>query len=251
MKRAQNVAQAVVKTRSSLSSWYCMGARRRTVSPLSNSKEESLAGAPLVIETISESLVTEVVAGDPMVKNKVEACSSSGGSGHDDTDEEVEHIPVNRIITTSTTEDITEELWYELEKELRMDELEANSQVRDEEEATASAEITGVEEIVLGDAVESKKSLSSSDVSESNRFYPPGRIMHIVSVPPSSESGDISGHDGPVEEHIGIYKTPRDLYTKLRLSRTMVNDHYMPMYKRMMERLIRELENYEACSCTS
>ncbi|XP_057487182.1 uncharacterized protein LOC130773231 isoform X1 [Actinidia eriantha] len=235
MKRAQTVAQAVVRTRSSLSSWYCMGARRRAVVPLSNSEEDDL---PLIVERTSESLISEVVTTDPLVKNM-------DRSAQDDSEEEEEeeNVPVD----ASTIEDMTEgELWYELEKELRRDDdIEAN--VRVQEEAAAAKEITE-EEQVLANAVEIKKPISSSDVSESHRFYPPGRIMHIVSMPLSDTNG--SGNDDPVEDHIGIYKTPRDLYSKLRLSRTMINDHYMPMYKRMMERLIRELENDEASNMT-
>ncbi|KAK9288694.1 hypothetical protein L1049_017157 [Liquidambar formosana] len=242
MKRAQNVAQAVVRTRSSLSSWSCMGARRRTVGPLLNSKgEETLHGASLLSERTSESLVTEVVTHDSVL-GKVECGSSSGGSGHDDTDEEEELIQ-GRVNTTSTVEDITEgELWYELERELRRQEHEADVHAQ-EEEAAVAKEITE-EENVLADAVESNTPISSSDVSESLHFYPPGRIMHIVSVPLSDT--DDSGHDGPTDEHVRIYETPRDLYSKLRLTRTMINDHYMPMYKKMMELLIRELENDES-----
>ena len=242
MKRAQTVAQAVVRTRSSLSSWYCMGARRRAVAPLSNSEEDDL---PLIIERTSESLISEVVTTDPLVNN-MDACSSSGRSVQDDSDdseEEEENVPVD----SSAIEDMTEgELWYELEKELRRDDdIEAN--VRVQEEAAAAKEITE-EEQVLANAVEIKEPISSSDVSESHRFYPPGRIMHLVSMPLSDTNG--SGNDDPVEDQIGIYKTPRDLYSKLRLSRTMINDHYMPMYKRMMERLISELENDEASNMT-
>ncbi|KAL7178226.1 hypothetical protein ACSBR2_031390 [Camellia fascicularis] len=246
VRRAQNVAQAVVRSRSSLSSWSCMGARRRSVGPLSNSKEEDLSGAPLIIERTSESLVAEVVTRHPMVDN-IEVCSSSGGSGHDDTDEE-EHGAVDTIIT-SPTKDMTEgELWHELEKELRRDDLEAGVRAQEEEAAAAVIEIIE-EEKVLVDAVESKKPISASDASESHQFYPPGRILHMVSMP-LSDSTD-SDHDGPVEEHVGIYHTPRDLYSKLRLSRMMINDHFMPMHKKIMERIIRELESDEACSCTT
>ncbi|KAA8548974.1 hypothetical protein F0562_000658 [Nyssa sinensis] len=244
MKRAQNVAQAVVRTRSSLSSWSCMGARRRSVGPSLNSKEEDLSEASLITERTSESLMTEVVTRDQIVNN-VECFSSNSGSGHDDTDEEGEPVPVDRVTNTSTMEDITEgELWYELEKELQRQEAEVNVQAQ--EEATAKEIIE--EAKVLTDAVESKTPISSSDVSDGNHFYPPGRIMHIVSIA-SSDATNNSDDDGPTEEHVGIYETPRNLYSKLRLSKTMINDHYMPMYKKMMEQLIRELENYEDCSC--
>ncbi|XP_068658806.1 uncharacterized protein [Aristolochia californica] len=183
MKRAQNVAQAV-RTRSSFSSWSCMGARRRS-------------------ET----------------------------SGEDEIN------PVESVITTSTAEEMTEgELWYELEKELHREEDESDAQAR-EEEAQAAREIIEEENVVIADAVENKKPTSSA--TETQRFYPPGRIMHMVVLPASETNSD---EDGSTEEKAGIYETPRNLYSKLRLSRTMINDHYMPMYKKMMERLICEHE---------
>ncbi len=245
MKRAQNVAQAVVRTRSSLSSWSCMGARRRHVGPLLDSKVEDLPEAALVSERNSESVAIEGITRDPIMV-KVESTSSSSGSGHDDTDEEEQLLPVDGVITVSTVEDITEgELWYELEKELQRQDNETDIRAQ-EEEAAAAKEIIE-EENMLADAVESNKPISSSDVSESHHLYPPGRIMHMVSVPSSdTPSGD---HDGHTEERVGIFETPRDLYSKLRLSKTMINDHYMPMYKKMMETLIRELENEEPSGC--
>lgn len=244
----QNVTEAVVRTRSSLSSWSCMGARRRNVGSLPSPKEEDLPEASLISsEVTSESLVTEVGTRVSVV-NKAECSSSSGGSGNDETDEEVTLLPGDREVTTATTEDITDgELWYELEKELQRQEDEPDVQAQ-EEEAAAVMEITE-EENMLADAVESKTP-NSSDVSESLHFYPPGRIMHIISMPPSNDNDSVDNDTGagPAEEHVAIYETPRNLYSKLRLSRTMIKDHFMPMYKKMMELLIRELENEEASS---
>ncbi|KAG8370467.1 hypothetical protein BUALT_Bualt14G0119900 [Buddleja alternifolia] len=234
MKRAQDVAQAVVRTRSSISSWTCMGPRRRAAVPSSNAKTEDLPEAPLITERKSESLASEISINSDA--NNAEYCSSSSN----ETDEEEDLIQVDQVVATSAIEDITEgELWYELEKELQRQEIETDTQIQEEEEAVAK-EITE-EEKVFADAVESEMPISSSDVSDNLQFYPPGRIMHIVSVP-SSES-DESGHDGLAEEQVGIYQTPRELYSKLRLSRTMINDHYMPMYKKMMELLIKQLED--------
>lgn len=83
--------------------------------------------------------------------------------------------------------------------------------------------------MVFADSVESHAVISSLDVFDNNHFYPPGEIIHIVSVPsPESSNAD-------AEEHVGIYQTPRELYSKLQLSRTMINDHYMPMYKKMKD----------------
>ncbi|KAK4586603.1 hypothetical protein RGQ29_023669 [Quercus rubra] len=245
MKRAKNVAEAVVRTRSSLSSWSCMGARRRHVGPLLDSQVENFPEVALESERNSESFATEVITGNPIVI-KVESNSSSSGSGHDDTDEEETLLPDDSVITVSTVEEFTEgELWYELEKELQRQNNDTNIRAQ-EAEAAAAKEIIE-EENMLADAVESNKPISSSEVSESHHFYPPGRIMHIVSVPSSdTPNGD---HDGHTEERVGIFETPRELYSKLRLSKTMINDHYMPMYKKMMEILIKELENEEPCDC--
>ena len=255
----QNVAEAVVRTRSSLSSWSCMGARRRNVGPLPSPKEDDLPEASLISSEviISESLVThEVGTRVVSVVSKAECGSSSSsddGSGNDeDTDEEAPLLPGDgEVVTTSAPEDITEgELWFELEKELQRQEDEPDAQAR-EEEAAAAREITE-EENMLTDAAESSKTLessaSASDVSESLHFYPPGRIMHIISMPPSDVSSDSVQQHENGEERVAIYETPRNLYSKLRLSRTMIKDHFMPMYKRMMELLIRELENEEACT---
>ncbi|RYR12971.1 hypothetical protein Ahy_B04g070217 isoform E [Arachis hypogaea] len=146
-------------------------------------------------------------------------------------------LAAKQDISDSTADHITEgQLWYELEKELQKQENSIDIDVQ-EEEAAAAKEITE-EENQLVDAAEGSNSITTSENVDSHRFYPPGRIMHIVCMPSPVESNS----DDPVEEHVGLFETPRELYSKLRLSRTMINDHYMPMYKKMMELLIRELE---------
>ncbi|KAI4338308.1 hypothetical protein L6164_016649 [Bauhinia variegata] len=241
MKRAQSVAEAVVRTRSSFSSWSCMSARRRSVGPSSNSKVEKLTEDSL----ISETTTTEEVERVPML-NKDEHTSSSGGSGHDDTDEEEQLIPQNHDITTCAMDEITEgELWYELEKELQKQDITMDIHAQ-EEEAAAAKEITE-EENMLADAAESSNSVTSSDVPDNHHFYPPGRIMHIVPVPVSNGSDPDSDDPVEVEERVCLYETPRERYSKLRLSKTMIKDHYMPMYKKMMELLIQELEKDDSC----
>ncbi|KAL3626562.1 hypothetical protein CASFOL_030111 [Castilleja foliolosa] len=240
IKRAQDVAQAVVKTRSSISSWTCMGPRRRPVTPCSNANTNDLPETPLIIEatttTTSESYSSEIIIQNSNHDaNKPEYCSSSSTSGETD-EEDNDIICVDNVVTTTSTtiEEITEgQLWYELEKELQRRENEVDERIQEEE--AAAKEITE-EEKVFADAVESRTPISSSDDDQS--FYPPGRIMHIISVPSSVTSGDGAG-----EEKVGIYETERELYSKLRLSKTMINDHYMPMYKKMMELLIKQLED--------
>ncbi|KAG6766571.1 hypothetical protein POTOM_030659 [Populus tomentosa] len=243
MKRAQDVAQAVVRTRSSLTSWSCIGPRRRSVGPTINSNSEDLPEGTLVSGN-SEAHATEVQTKDS-VQIKLESNASSG-SGHDDAEEDEPLLSDNRVIPSSVIEEVTEgQLWYELERELQRQDSEVDIQAQ-EEEAAAAKEIIE-EEDVLANAAEAKNPITSEDLSESQLLYPPGRIMHVISIS-SSDTTNLE-LDGPTEEHIGLYETPRELYSKIRLSRTMINDHYMPMYKKMMELVIQELENDEDCSC--
>ncbi|KAJ8444958.1 hypothetical protein Cgig2_029152 [Carnegiea gigantea] len=249
MKGAQNVAQAVARTRPTLSSWSCMGARRRHAAQSINLKEDEMPEASLISTSTSEALVAEEELGKDTDMNHVDYNSSSSVSGQDnDMEEEDEQLmAVDKDITTSTMEAVTEgELWYQLEKELKKQDEEAEVQAR-EEEAAAAQEITE-EANVLANAVENNKAISSSDMSENHRFYPPGRIMHMVCIrlPSNGSSGD-----DPGEEHACVYETPRHLYSKIRLTKTMINDHYMPMYKKMMEQLIHELECDEDCICST
>jgi hypothetical protein len=210
---------------------------------VSNSKTEVLTEASLIPERTTESLITEELVRASILKD--ENNSSSEGSGHDDTDEEEQLIPANQDITSSTVDDITEgQLWYQLEQELQKQDDTINIHA-EEEEAAAAKEITE-EENQLVDAAECSNSITTSDNLDNHRFYPPGKIMHIVSIP-SSDDQDSNSND-PVEEHVCLYETPRELYSKLRLSKTMINDHYMPMYKKMMELLIRELEKDSSCN---
>ncbi|KAJ0961133.1 hypothetical protein J5N97_000883 [Dioscorea zingiberensis] len=151
MKQAQNVAQAVVRSRSSLSSWSCMGARRRVAKTVAKLKR---------------------------------GCSSRRA------------------------------------------------------EAAAVKEITEEENVILKEAVENQQPLSSDDL-ERHQFFPPGKIMHMVAMPVIDPN---TGGEIFTDDNVGIYETPRNLYSKIRLSPTMINDHYMPMYKKMMELLIEKLE---------
>ncbi|KAG9146374.1 hypothetical protein Leryth_018425 [Lithospermum erythrorhizon] len=243
MKRAQDVAQAVVSTQYSLSSWACMGPRRRAVAPSSLIPDEHAEVSLLSGRTSEVSLLTERSSGasskDTETNITVQySSSSSGGSGHEDTDEEEDLIRADKIMSPPTLREIAEgELWYELEKELQRQEEEAD--VNEQEEAAVAVEEIVEEETVLADAVESHTPISSSDVSDNQHLYPPGKIMHIVSM----VSSDMMDDNPSEEEQVSIYETRRELYNKLRLSTTMIKDHYMPMYKKMMELLIRELEN--------
>lgn len=240
MKRAQNVAQAV-RTRSSLSSWSCIGEHRRTVRTLSSSKVEELSETSLLVKTTSDSLTAEVVAPDS-AHNKIDY-NSHGGSENDNTDEDEEGLTrVDRIGRAAAEEVMEGELWYELEKELHCGEAKPDDEAKEEVAAAAK-------EIIEENAAENQKQVSPSVELESHRFYPPGRIMHIVSQSTSRSDGEVDPDGPPTEERVGIYETPRELYSKIRLSKTMINDHYMPMYKKTMEMLIGHLESEVACNC--
>ncbi|KAK1380298.1 Lipase class 3 family protein [Heracleum sosnowskyi] len=248
MKRAQNVAEAVVGSRSTLSSWSCMGARRRTVASLPT-KEEDMPETSLLSERSPRPPKSEAVNRVPDA-NRVKQNASRIISGHDETDEDEELLADNRASSSaSNMEDSEGEFLYELEMELQRGENEADKKAQ--EEAAVAAKGITKEETELAVATDTKPITSTSDTAENLHLYPPGRIMHIISVV-SSDASD-SGQDHSTEEHehkpaVAIYETNRELYSKLRLSKTMVNDHYMPMYKKMIELLIRELENDEDCT---
>ncbi|KAH7666686.1 putative lipase/calmodulin-binding heat-shock protein [Dioscorea alata] len=234
MKQAQNVAQAVVRTRSSLSSWSCIGARRRVIGASANSKEDDVGDSRTLSQANSDTLLIKQVNSD----TDVDAAdfSSSRDSDHEESEED-EPIKANGNTRISIAEEMTDgELWFELEKELHRRE-QTEKQVR-EEEAAAAKEITEEENVVLMEAVENKQPMSS-DGLERHQFFPPGKIMHMVAMPLIDPN---TGEEVSANDDVGIYETPRDLYSKIRLSRTMINDHYMPMYKKMMELLIEKLE---------
>ncbi|KAL2506814.1 Mono-/di-acylglycerol lipase [Abeliophyllum distichum] len=166
MKRAQDVAEAAP--------------RRRAVSHSSNFKADVLTEASLFTERTSEFLVSEEVSSNSG-GNKAEFCFSTSESGQYETDEEEDLIRVDEVAAASTIEEITEgELWYELEKELQRQEDETDIQIQEEEEAAIKE--TSEEEKVLADTVESQTPVFSSDISDNHHFYPPGRIMHIVTI---------------------------------------------------------------------
>ena len=56
MKRAQNVAQAVFRIRSTLSAWSCMGARR---CPVGNAPTDGFSETSLILEKLADSLTSD------------------------------------------------------------------------------------------------------------------------------------------------------------------------------------------------
>ncbi|KAJ3669288.1 hypothetical protein LUZ60_011238 [Juncus effusus] len=62
-------------------------------------------------------------------------------------------------------------------------------------------------------------------LKDNKQLYPPGRIIHMVSLQ---------------DRKFGIYENPRDLYGKMRVASNMIRDHYMPDYIETLELLIDE-----------
>jgi len=74
----------------------------------------------------------------------------------------------------------------------------------------------------------------------SRQLFPPGKIIHMVALPPPPDPN--SGDGTSSGEIIGIYETPRDLYGKIRLAPNMIKEHYMPSYISTMESLLEQLQ---------
>ena len=89
------------------------------------------------------------------------------------------------------------------------------------------------------------KALRSSRMisQDPHQLYPPGRIMHMVELP--APEGLSTGEQCHQHEVVAIYETPRSMYGKIRLARTMIRDHYMPRYIEAMEMLIDKLAEDE------
>ncbi|KAL5205176.1 hypothetical protein ABZP36_033385 [Zizania latifolia] len=83
---------------------------------------------------------------------------------------------------------------------------------------------------------------SSSSCQEPPQLYPPGRIMHMVGLQAAEPN---TGDQGDQEEVVALYATPRHLYSKIRLARSMIREHYMPKYIKTMELLIDKLAEEE------
>lgn len=81
------------------------------------------------------------------------------------------------------------------------------------------------------------------------RFFPPGKLMHLVSPLPNNRDPEREGEERQ-NPTVGLFLTNRALYGKVRLSRTMVHDHYMPNYKHMLTSFIEQLER-ESLGSTS
>lgn len=252
MSRAKTVAQAAwARPSLQLSSWSCIGPRRRNIPSVTiTSSENSMDTAAVSISDSGAPLltVTETTTAETTEILKSEVIESTPKSEFTHVIEQTtSHVTqIEREEESIVDAELSEvELWQQLETEL------SNPREREEGDVEEDDHDHDEEEIVreiaeastsIGE-VGTASSSSPSETKEAHRFYPPGKIMHIVSFL-SEEDANID-HEGDPHEagsKMGIYLTPRSLYGKLRLSKAMINDHYMPMYRRSIEQLISELE---------
>lgn len=241
-----------------ISSWSCVGPRRRPLSnqlnnidgddstALSSTQEEAAAEPFLSTSEVSTSSSTSKALELPVSSSEgVEWTAGSPDDsilgGGDDQVDDCEDILEQERDENHMTE---VELWQQLEQEL-YDEAETEDgddvvkEIR-EEEAAAIAEIS-----------DNESESSVPNTKEVHRFFPPGKIMHIVTLLPDEEAhesdtdSNCNGNleqEQPTEAKVGIFLTRRSLYSKLRLSQTMISDHFMPVYRRQIEKLIKELQ---------
>ncbi|XP_047180615.1 uncharacterized protein LOC124847218 isoform X3 [Vigna umbellata] len=246
MKRAKSMA-AWARPNLNLSSWSCMGPRRRALSAYSNSKDgDSPPTSSSINIDSSDSLLRspkKAINAKNMnlpVSSSIEEWSSEiecGNESSSDTEVDVDHGDRQMDHDRYDDQMSEVELWHQLENELydgpEVEETDVVKEIR-EEEATHEVE---------------EAQSSVPETKEVYRFFPPGKIMQIVTLQsdtdhenddsPTYASSDSSELD---ETKIGIFLTSRTLYSKLRLSQRMISDHFMPVYRRQIERLIKELE---------
>eukprot|EP00252_Welwitschia_mirabilis_P011865 TRINITY_DN2636_c0_g1_i4.p1 TRINITY_DN2636_c0_g1~~TRINITY_DN2636_c0_g1_i4.p1 ORF type:complete len:396 (-),score=81.39 TRINITY_DN2636_c0_g1_i4:413-1600(-) len=268
MKQAQMMAQVVVRTRPSLgiSGWSCMGPRRRPVSSATPSTRDESEVSLNENRDNSRSILCNSSDAEPSSMSHIEDQDDSlwnprPDHSHSDTknqnytedeieeeeeeEEEEDLLCSHSIIDNAGGEDMNEDyLWHQIEQELKR-KTSDDQQKRVEEEAAAAKEITEEEENVVATNAEitgnNRAELERvlADGSANQRFYPPGKVMHIVS------DIFVDGIEGQSSK-MGIYLTPRALYGKVKLSRTMISDHYLPVYTRTLEQLILELEEVDS-----
>lgn len=255
MKRAETMARAAWSRPSiELSSWSCMGPRRRTTTSrtCSNVGEYSLESSsgksktfepvilsPLKSITTSEAIELPVSSEAAVWSSQVE-CSSSNELGlnfETDVDYSDDLVGPGKLEDRMTEVELWQQLEHELYDQPQGEGDDVAKEMR-EEEAEAISKMS-----------EKDRSNSSLNTREVHRFLPPGKIMHIVTVVADkledgsdSRTSAYSGSSQQEEAKIGIFLTSRSLYSKLRLSRTMIADHFMPVYRRQIEKLIAELE---------
>ncbi|KAH0688438.1 hypothetical protein KY290_019318 [Solanum tuberosum] len=253
MKRAQSMAQAALsRPAMQLSSWSCMGPRRRSTAIQVNSEERQISCGTSSGEN-SETFIVESEETRSSTVMELPVSSTEGVTWNSEIDQSfVDGINIHNSLDPDLDDSehgpedrMTEvEMWQQLEHEL-YDQSEGETDV--------AKEIREEEAAAIAESGQSSSESSVPNTKEVHRFFPPGKIMHIVTllseeVDHESDSDTLSeDHNQPKDTKVGIFLTPRSLYSKIRLSQTMISDHFMPVYRRQIEKLIRDLENNDAC----
>ncbi|KAL0429938.1 UNVERIFIED_CONTAM: Sn1-specific diacylglycerol lipase beta [Sesamum radiatum] len=254
MRRAQSMAQAAWSRPSlQISSWSCMGPRRRPSAahltcnvnedPSESSSTQQDPSEPF-LTTMEETTTVTETTDLPVSSSKGPRRSSDSHTTENSMDSESDYG--DRYQDRMTEVELWQELEHELYEETKPEESDAVKEIR-EEESEAIAEVS-----------DTQSQSSVPNTNEVHRFFPAGRILHIVSLvsdEPDQESDNNTSTSSDLEHSqeeeegdeddtkVGIFLTPRSLYSKLRLSQTMIADHFMPVYRRQIEKLIRELED--------
>ncbi|PIN14626.1 putative lipase/calmodulin-binding heat-shock protein [Handroanthus impetiginosus] len=257
MKRAQSMAQAAWSRPSlRISSWSCMGPRRRPSKTQANTNQEDSSESsstqrddsePFLTTLIEETTTTVLETTElPVSSSSLTVTSSDNSMSEitpaDDMETDIDGGDnfMDHVRDEGHMNEV--ELWQQIERELykqvESEEADMVKEIREEEEEEEGA--------IVQEMSDGQSQSSVPNTKEVHRFFPAGKIMHIVTLvsDEADREGDSSTSNGPDEEtKVGIFLTPRSLYSKLRLSQTMIADHFMPVYRRQIEKLIRELEN--------
>ncbi|KAK6128062.1 hypothetical protein DH2020_038190 [Rehmannia glutinosa] len=188
MKRAQSMAQAAWSRPSlRISSWSCIGPRRRSSTPQINSNitEDSSETSSTQIDP-SEPFLTSVKETTTVIENSQLPIFSSEGNI------ENSYNSINEI-TLADNDDIMErmtevELWQQIERELYEHE-------ESEEADIMVNEIREEEEAVTAEVSDNQSQSSVPNTKEVHRFFPAGKIMHIVTLVSDDEADRESDSD--------------------------------------------------------
>lgn len=251
VKRAQSMAQAAW-SRPYLRSWSCIGPRRQSsIAQINYNEGEASSGSSSTQRETSKPFLTTIEETRTAIENMELPVSSSDGMV-ESSDNFMDEVGVSDSMATmdDVAYDVRHEdhameieLWQQLELKLY--------EQADSGEAVVAKEIREEEAAAIAEVSDSQTQSSIPDTKEVHRFFPPGKIMHIVTLASDEAGGESDSSISNDRDHsqleeeakVGIFLTPRLLYSKLRLSHTMINDHFMPAYRRQIEKLIKEIEN--------
>ncbi|KAI4386923.1 hypothetical protein MLD38_004799 [Melastoma candidum] len=285
MRQAQSMAQAAwTRPAISLSSWSCIGPRHRKTASHSRPKDgseteccisdEANGGPLLTVEQDATGGMTTETATLPVSSceqiewtSEIESPYTEGiyveSENYGDEDGEDLIDPERSEARMSEVE-----LWQRLEDELcsraRGEAVDVAKEMREEEHKQEQEEAAALAEVGV---VRADCGSPSAEKKEVGRFFPPGRTLHLVTLPRGSQSNSPSAPDDGIDPRVGmlrppgldsptlgdsekgprvgLFYTPRSLYSKIRLSQTMIRDHFMPIYRRQIERVIKALEEVD------